>query len=229
MYDVAIMQPTYLPWAGYFNLMGSVRHFVFLDDVEYSKSSWQTRNRLNVAGDPHWISLPVSHKAAQRICDVRIRREAQWPRKHIQQLQSVYGKAPFSKDLEPISRLMQESRADTLSQLNIELISFIAKKLKLECTLQNSSDIATSQLRSQRLLDIIQHFEGKTYLSPVGSKEYLEADGVLYSSGVDVVYQSYDPQPYPQLRTEGWVSHMSIVDVIANIGWDATEKNVKGY
>ncbi|WP_458576139.1 WbqC family protein [Aliamphritea spongicola] len=62
MFDVAIMQPTYLPWAGYFHLMSQVNFFVFLDDVQFSKSSWQSRNRINCFGDVQWISLPVTRQ-----------------------------------------------------------------------------------------------------------------------------------------------------------------------
>ena len=65
--DIAVMQPTYLPWSGYFNLIANVKDFVFLDDVQFSKSSWHNRNRINEFGDVKWITVPVSHASHQLI------------------------------------------------------------------------------------------------------------------------------------------------------------------
>lgn len=222
------MQPTYLPWAGYFHLMSEVKTFIFLDDVQFSKSSWQSRNRINNFGNVQWISLPIEHKGLQKINEVRIRTEAKWPKKHIQQLKSVYGKAPFYSDLEPIISFMAEQELGTLASINENLIKMIAGLLELECHFLNSSDVAVSDGRSERLLCLLKQCGAVSYLSPQGSRDYLEQDAVLNNKGVQVVYQSYIPEKYMQYRSSEWHSHLSIIDVVANIGIEEAKEYVRG-
>jgi hypothetical protein len=83
----AIMQPTYLPWAGYFNLISQSDVFVFLDDAQFQKNSWHNRNRILVNHLPHWITLPVRHAAlCQTIRQTELDDSKNWRRKHIKLL-----------------------------------------------------------------------------------------------------------------------------------------------
>lgn len=229
MYDVAIMQPAYLPWAGYFHLMTQVKHFIFLDDVEFSKASWQSRNRINHFGEVQWISLPVRHVNKQKINEVAVRYDARWPKKHIQQLQSVYGKAPFFADLKPVLECIKGMDVNSLSEVNVRIIRELAQLLEVECAFHLSSAIEAPNERSERLLGLITAFRGTSYFSPQGSKEYLESDGVLSEANISVVYQDYSPCKYLQYKSDQWHSSMSIVDVIANIGLKATKKYIRSH
>lgn len=228
MYDIAIMQPTYLPWAGYFNLMASVETFVFLDDAEFSKSSWHSRNQLNISGDAHWISLPIKHSDHQLIKNTSIRREAGWPRKHINQIECNYKKAKHFNDVECVIEWLKTCDSDNLARVNIELITLIADKLNIQCDIKLSSELNINAERSEKLKQIIQHFEAQNYFSPIGSKEYIEQDGILGQAGINVVYQNYVPGSYQQLRTLQWNSHMSIIDVVANLGWQHAKNYIRG-
>lgn len=228
MYDVAIMQPTYFPWAGYFNLISNVSTFIFLDDVQFSKSSWQSRNRICNFGMVQWISQPIEHCGLQNINEVRIRTAAKWPKKHVNQLQAVYGKAPYYGELKPIIAFLSEIEMGSLASVNIMLIKEISRLLDLECQFKRSSDLDTSTERSQRLLELIKGCGGVSYLSPEGSREYLENDAVLQMEGIEVAYQEFIPEKYTQYRCDEWHSHLSIIDVIANIGLEDAKKYVRG-
>jgi hypothetical protein len=208
--------------------MASVEHFIFLDDAEFSKSSWHSRNQLNISGQAHWISLPIKHKDRQRLNQTKIRREAGWPRKHINQIECNYKKAPYFSELESILTWMKATQLDDLAQVNVELIRMFAKKLNIQASIHLSSELNLQTSRSEKLLEIINHFSSQTYLSPVGAKEYIEQDGILEQAGISVVYQDYQPAEYQQLRSSQWLSHMSIIDVVANLGWQQAKNYIRG-
>ena len=89
------MQPTYLPWIGYFDLIDRVDCFVFLDSVQFDRRSWQQRNRVLTTQGPRWVTVPVKSKGRrdQRICDVEIDQSSEFGRKHLETLRHAYHRA----------------------------------------------------------------------------------------------------------------------------------------
>jgi hypothetical protein len=224
------MQPTYLPWAGYFNLISAAKHFVFLDDVQFEKSSWQNRNRLLLDGAAKYISVPTQRRSlAQLLNDIATDEQQNWRRKHIAMIQQIYGRHPFGKDvIALVSTHLADKSANLLSDINISIIQSCSERLEIDVEMHRASDLNIEGLRSERLISISRHFGCMTYLSPIGAREYLELDGSFASSSpIELKYQEYSPQRYPQHRFEGWVSHLSIIDVVANIGWNAAAKYVR--
>ena len=92
---VAIHQPQYLPWLGYFDKMDKCDAFVFLDDVQFKKNEWQNRNKVKTAEGWQWLSVPVFHDFGQKINQVKINNTVQWRRKHLNALVSNYAKSSF--------------------------------------------------------------------------------------------------------------------------------------
>src|SRR3990167_8474438 len=82
---IAIMQPTYLPWMGYFDLMDQCDVFVLLDSVQFERRSWQQRNRIKTPQGELWLTVPVLSKGRreQKICQVEIDRSRDFQQKHI--------------------------------------------------------------------------------------------------------------------------------------------------
>ena len=79
------MQPTYLPWPGYFNLILKSDSFIFLDDAQFQKNSWHNRNRILVSQKPHWITVPVKHNSLdQKISETKIVSSHSWAKKTLQ-------------------------------------------------------------------------------------------------------------------------------------------------
>ena len=123
----AIMQPTYLPWAGYFNLISQVDTFVFLDDAQFQKNSWHNRNRILLNHSSHWITVPVRRVALnQKIHETKIDSSA-WRTKHQRLLQQTYAKHPFIDDILEICEALGKAKIDNLAILNISLIQFILR------------------------------------------------------------------------------------------------------
>jgi hypothetical protein len=221
---LVVMQPTFLPWAGYFNLIAQADHFVFLDDVQLEKQSWQTRNRILLNGKLHWISIPVRHRHLdQTIMDTDIVDNNVWRNKLLRAFAQNYCRHPFYKDAQGVFNLLLHESNKKLAGFNEVLIRYIANELDISTCFHRSSELAISGLRTARLAAICNHFQVKQYLSPIGSADYLIADRFIDNTSVILSFQKFNPQAYPQIGGTQFISHLSVVDVIANIGLSATK------
>ena len=97
---VAIHQPQFMPWLGYFDKMDQAAYFVLLDNVQYKKNEWQNRNRIKSPQGPQWLTVPVQFKFPALITEVGIKTSDPWRRKHLQALKTNYSKAPHWADCE---------------------------------------------------------------------------------------------------------------------------------
>lgn len=225
----AIMQPTYLPWSGYFNLIASVDVFVFLDDVQYERQSWQNRNRVLVGGKAHWLTVPaVRLELSQAFNTVRVDDTQGWRKKHLQLLEQTYGKHPHGPEALDVVRMIADPAVTGLADLNMRLIREFSRRLGLAPRFARSSELGIQGQRSERLLKICEHFGCGDYLSPVGSAEYLAEDKVFDAAPVKLSFQKFKAEPYPQRKCPAFVESLSIVDVAANLGWDAARGYVQG-
>jgi len=221
------MQPTYLPWAGYFNLIAKADVFVFLDDAQFQKNSWHNRNRLLVNHSPYWITVPVHRKAlAQSIKDTEINTTQRWRKKHINLLKQVYSKHPFAKDVLDLCSVIEQDNITHLAELNIILIQWLLRKLNIQTEIFVSSAIGIQGKRTTRIIELLKQLQADCYLSPKGAMEYLEEDGFADQTAINLVYQEFNPAPYPQHHHQPFESQLSIVDVAANIGWEATKQYI---
>ena len=228
---LVVMQPTFLPWSGYFNLIAQADDFVFLNDVQLEKQSWQTRNRLIISGHMQWVSVPVRHQHfSQTIVETEVIDSSRWRAKLARGFDLNYRHHPYYKDAYLIIEYLLHQATVSLGDLNELVIRFIASNLKLNARLHRASEIKVTGVRSERLISFCHQFGSKKYLSPIGAAQYLEADGFSQRAPVDLRFQSYAPLSYPQKKLQAFQSHLSILDVIANIGWDLTCDYVrKGY
>jgi hypothetical protein len=225
---VVVMQPTFLPWAGYFNLMAQADDFVFLDDVQLEKQSWQTRNRLIFGSQAHWIVVPVRHThLAQTIADTEVLDSSRWRAKLATGFTQNYGRHPYFADANEIVDVLLEHPATRLAELNEAVIRFIAGCLGVAPRLHRASSLDAPGVRSGRLVALCKMLGAQDYLSPVGSAEYLEEDHFTdHLQGV-LRFQEYTPCAYPQRGMTQFVSHLSIVDVVANLGWKSARYYVQ--
>lgn len=221
----AIMQPTYLPWIGYFALMDLADVFVFLDDVQLSRQSWQTRNRIKRGpDDPLILSVPIRHAGSLQerlIRDVEIDDGGNWANKHLKSFEQYYRKAPFFADAMTLYEPILKGHGPKLCDLNVALISTIADRLGFTGKRLRSSDIAEKSAdRRDRLVDICRTLGADTYLSPAGAAGYLSEDGgeaQFAAHGLTLLYQRYEHPVYPQING-AFLPYMCVLDLIANVG-----------
>jgi hypothetical protein len=222
----AIMQPTYLPWAGYFNLIHRASRFVFLNDVQFAKPSWQMRNRLLLQGQTHFITVPTVGSRNQLICDVRLAQD-DFRTKHRRLLEHAYAKHPHGPALlEVVLPVLADQSLEKLQDLNLQLIFALCRALGLSSDFICSSELEAEGQRSERLASILRKLGEHDYLSPPGSADYIAEDAVLQAAGVRVEYQHFEPHPYPQRSAVNFEARLSIVDVVANLGFELAHKYV---
>ncbi|MBI2896218.1 MAG: WbqC family protein [Deltaproteobacteria bacterium] len=224
-----VMQPTYLPWAGYFHLVASADVFVFLDDVQFEKSSWQSRNRILVKGEPHWITVPIKRLGLrQTIREVEINDREKWRKKHVMMLSQTYARHPCCRQmLDAVEPAIGDGETTLLAELTMALIRRVSEGLGLGARFLRASETGVQGRRTERLVRLCEHLGCDEYLSPAGSREYLEGDGDFARSTIRLTFQDYVPATYEQPGAAGFVSHLSIVDVLSSLGWSGTAEYVR--
>lgn len=218
----AIMQPTFFPWAGYFNLISQADEFVFLDNVQLEKQSWQTRNRILADGQVSFIIAPIENQGLeQSIAETRLHQPRRHFAKFAKRLGQAYGHHPHGREmLERLLPMLLDPPA-LLGEFNSGLIRKIAAWLELPASFSDASRIDAPGTRSERLVAICRARHCRRYLSPPGSRDYLMADRFSELSDIELAFQDYHPASYRQSGNRGpFVSHLSIIDVVANLGWE---------
>jgi WbqC-like protein family len=218
--QIVIMQPTYLPWMGYLDLIDQAEVFVFLDSVQFERQSWQQRNRLKIQGALQWLSVPVlrSGHSTELIRAMQIERSAMFPQKHIRTIEQNYRRAPYFDKYFASLKAILEADERLLSNLNQRLIRWMAEMIGVKTTFRRSSDLQAQGRRSELLANICLELGFSTYLSPLGSAGYiLEATESFELSGITVVFQHYEHPQYRQL-SDPFVPFASALDLLFNEG-----------
>lgn len=216
----AIMQPTYIPWSGYFNMIASVDVFIFLDDVQFNKRSWQQRNRIMVNGSEKFVTVPVSTKGKreQLINEVETDETQSWRKGHQAMINHAYAKHPYGQIVSSILDSVLSTNCSNLSAINRQLIEVLMDCLEIKTKIMLSSQISVSGKKSEYLLRLCDFVGADKYLSAKGSQEYIEYEGLFNSSTVVVEYHDFLPFPYRQSGSGLFIPYLSIVDLIANVG-----------
>lgn len=225
---IAIMQPTYLPWAGYFNLISHADEFVILDDVQFAAHSWQQRNRIVFQDEAYTLTVPamVKGRPEQLIREVQTDETQKWRPKHLNILRQAYSRHPHGKAVIALVERVLKCKSLSLADITTELIATFCREMGMNDSFTRSSQLDLGGRKSEHVMAICRHFSADTYLSAAGSREYIEEEGVLRAGGVCVIYQAFDPPSYKQLGTAQFISHLSIVDVAANLGFDGAREYV---
>lgn len=218
---VAICQPTYLPWLGYFDLIDQVDKFVLLDTVQFEKQSWQQRNRIKTPTGLQWLTVPVVFrgKLGQKICDVEIR-ETDFGRTHLRSIELNYARSPFFADLFPeVSAILSTIEQGThLADLNWRLLELFVGLLGIRTPLIRSSSLEETGKRTQLLANLCRKLGADEYMSPIGSAEYLMDElSVMTEAKVETVFHNYSHPEYKQ-RFPPFLPFASVIDLIFNEG-----------
>jgi hypothetical protein len=214
---VAVHQPQYLPWIGYFHKIDQADVFVLLDTVQFKKNEWQNRNRIKTAQGWQWLTVPVLYRYPQLIQEVSINNKVQWQHKHRQAIISNYTKAPHYELLEPFFEEIFSLSWEIISQLNIEAVRRLTGILGLDTPLYIASEIgAFPEDPDERLIAITRHFGAETYLAGGGGRGYMDLNK-YDKAGVQVVFQDFRHPVYDQLFGE-FEPFMSVIDLIFNHG-----------
>lgn len=228
------MQPTFNPWLGYFDLIDFVDEFIFLDTVQLTKRSWQTRNKLLINAQENMFSIPIKKTSSRDellIKDANISYENfDFREKLVSLLENAYKKAPYFEEIHHFMKELVSFDTDFLSLYNIHIIQNIAQKIGIttKFTLLSKSDFESNSKKGNLILDVCKHFHTKTYVSPLGSYEYLEkAKNDFQQENIQILYQVYKHPFYSQLSKE-FIAYIGIFDLLYNNGFENSLEIIKG-
>jgi hypothetical protein len=200
---VAIVQSCYIPWKGYFDLIRAADEFILLDDVQFTKRDWRSRNRIKTKDGLAWLTVPVHTKGRyqQRIMDTTIPDPA-WSERHWQTIHSAYARTPFFDAYAPrVRQAYEDLTSDRLSDVNRSLIDCVCQMLGITTPIRWSSEYHPREGRNERLIDLCVKSGATDYLSGPSARGYVD-EAAFAEAGVTVHFVDYSgypeyPQPYP--------------------------------
>lgn len=219
MVTVAIHQPQYIPWLGYFDKMDCADVFVYLDNVQYIKNEFKNRNRIKSARGSIWLTVPVNYRFPEEIMEVTISQRERWQHKHWQSLISNYQKAPYFNNYREVFSNIFDRPWTHLSKLSI----YMTEKLKDLLGINTKTEIASLMNvpgePTDRLIAICKNFHATRYLAGADSQKYMDFD-CFRKAGIKVIVQEFHHPKYKQLFGD-FVPYLSVVDLLMNHGEDS--------
>jgi hypothetical protein len=217
---LAIHQPQYMAWSGYFHKIAQADLFVILDDVQFKKNEWQHRNRIRTSQGWQWLSVPNGYRFPQKINEVPLKSDCDWREKHWHAISTAYGKAAWFKEYGEEFEKFYKKSWKTLAELNSDSVLFLCRLLGITTAVEYSSAVNFQGTSTERLVNICRYFKADMYLSGSGGKEYLD-ETLFGRAGIRVGYQEFVPPRYPQhwaRNDEEFVPGLSTIDLLFNCG-----------
>jgi len=213
-----ILQPSYLPWLGYFDQLARSDVFVLYDDVQYDKHSWRNRNRIKTPQGAIWLTVPVLTKAQNWPTnrDVKIDNLHDWRRKHLHSIRQNYAAAEFFRDFVGVFETLYAREWRFLIDLNIESFGILTEQLGLKREIRFSSELNVEGKGTQRLVDICTKLGASRFFEGAAGRDYID-EAQFQAAGIELAYQEYDHPVYPQLH-DPFVPYLSVLDLLFNCG-----------
>jgi len=215
---VAILQSNYIPWKGYFDIIGSVDEFIFYDEVQYTKNDWRNRNKIKTPTGIQWITIPVFQKNLnQKISETKVSNH-KWNTKNWNTLKANYSQAPFFKTYSPFFEEIYNSlETPFLSEINQAFIKRICKLLNIKTKIRNSKEYELKGDPTEKLIDLCRQTNATHYLSGPAAKNYLK-EFLFEEERITLEWMNYQGYPeYSQLYPP-FEHSVSIVDLLFNTG-----------
>jgi len=220
---VAINQPCYLPWRGFFALMKAADVFVFYDDVQFTSNtsrSFFARVQLKTDAGRRWLTVPVRKRGrfGQRIDETEVLDDG-WPARHCAAIRAALGPAPFAARLEPLLATLAGGAWPRLADLTVTTTLQMAEMLGLARRTLRASAMDIGGAGTERVLAVCRALGATGYVTGHGALDYLEHEA-FDAAGIAVEYMDYDLAPYPQ-RHGAFEPYVTALDLLANTGPDA--------
>lgn len=216
---VAIVQSSYIPWKGYFDIINSVDEFILYDDVQFTRRDWRNRNRIKTPQGLRWLTIPVHTKGhyLQRV-DETLVSDSGWARSHWSAILQNYSVAPFFTEYRALFEELFLTCAETrLSFINRYFLEAICRILGIVTPLKWSSEFAAHGSKTERLVSLCTAAGATSYLSGPSARDYIDEEQ-FRRSGIKLSYMDYSgyleyTQLYPPFE-----HGVTILDLIFNLG-----------
>lgn len=219
---VVVLQPSYIPWRGYFHQIAKTDLFVFCDDVQYDKRGWRNRNRIKTHRGSVWLSIPVFSKGVRTnhslINQIHICWDKDWNHDHWCSIEQTYHKAPYFETYAPILEPIYKKKAERLIDFTIPLTLVLSEALGITHTrfLCSSQIAGVEGTKDDRLLSILKVVGGTHYITGPSAKDYIREEK-FQEADISLEYMTYDYPEYPQLYPP-YDPFVSIIDLLFMVG-----------
>lgn len=219
--NCVILQPSYIPWRGYFDQISRADIFVFYDDVQYDKHGWRNRNQIRTAHGREWLTIPVhSHDVIEKslsINQVEIDWSKPWNAAHWKALTFAYGRAPYFRNYAPLLESFYQRHDVFLADFTIDLTVALAKEIGiLHTRFMRSSEMDLTGRKTDRLLQVLTRLGADHYISGPSARNYIEEEK-LTSAGITLEFMDYNYPEYPQLH-QPFDPNLCILDLLFMTG-----------
>ena len=219
---ICIIQSCYIPWKGFFDLIGQCDEYVIYDSAQYVKRHWHNRNRIKTANGVAWLTIPVIVKGRfeQAIDAVEI--EKPWADKHWRAIELAYQRAPFFEAFAPAVKgwYEQADQQPLLTDVNAIFLRGIAGLLGIKTRMIRDTAYPAEGAKTERLLGIARSAGADRYLSGPSARDYFD-ESLFTAAGVTPEWMDYQDYPeYPQLHG-GFEHAVTALDLLFNTGPDA--------
>lgn len=223
---VAIHQPNFLPWIGFFDKIIRADYFVFFDDVLLSKrgGSWTNRVPILSSGQKNWLTVPIdrSFSGQKKIKEIKIKNEIIWREKAVKTITHNYSKHPYFDDVFEVINSLIFLNEEYLSKFNIHAIRVILSNLGFEQKkIFLSSDLNQKGSSNELLINITKSLKSDTYMCGGGADSYQDKK-IFDQNSIKLIYQKFHHPVYPQHNQKTFIEGLSIIDILMNLGWKKT-------
>lgn len=216
-----ILQPTYLPWMGYFEMIGSSDIYVVFDHVQFVKKSWQQRNRIKTPNGVIWLTIPVQKDSREtRICDVKISYDNENSlEKHWKTIEFAYQKAPYFKDYRDVFEKIYSKKYILLRDLNMEIVRVVCDILGIKTKIIFSSEINLNEEnmgKEEKIINLCKKTGIKHLYDAKGAEDFLD-ESLFKKEGISIIFQEFNHPVYNQLYGD-FIPYLSVLDLLFNEG-----------
>lgn len=228
---VAMHQPNFLPWLGFFNKLAKCDVFILMDSVQFSRNgagNWTNRHYLLISNKKKWSSIPISHNYSglRNINEIEFADYQTWKIRYFYQLASNYGNHPHYPEIEFFFRSVFPDNSRFISDFNIMILYALVDVLDLKTTrLVALSDLSIDSKGTELLCDATSVVGGSNYLSGDGSMGYLQKE-VFQRNGIRLEFQNFQHPKYTQFSQTDFFTGLSIVDALMNCGINGTRRMI---
>ena len=225
---VAIHQPNFLPWLGFFDKIHRSDVFVILDNAQFPKTgagTWTNRVQLIVNKEPAWVTIPIvrAYHGFRTNREMRIEESRPWRAKVLRTIEQNYRRAPHFDQVAPIVQELVGQSTENLCAYNLNAIRTLCGALNLVTPLLLGSTLAAEGRATDLLVSLVKAAGGNTYLAGGGASGYQE-DESFRAAGIEVVYQQFQHPIYPQFNSEVFKPGLSIIDALMNCGVEGVRR-----
>jgi len=217
---VAVMQPYFLPYIGYWQLLSEVDHFVLYDDVNFIKKGYVNRNNLLINGMIKSFTIPLIKASQNRlISEIEVDSNQKWRQKLLKMILLSYKKAPYFGEIYELLEEVINSEYNLISEIIVLSIQKVSSYLMIDVEISVSSQeqVGIGLKGQRRILEICKSKKGTHYINPIGGIEIYD-NAFFQEEGIELSFISTSSKiKYKQLgKGEEFINNLSIIDVLMN-------------